>query len=50
MDDVYVSRQYFSFGISTENNGTVLNEGLLAYKEGFGGSTLVHDFYRLALT
>lgn len=28
--------KYFSFGISTENNGKHLNEGLAKFKEGFG--------------
>lgn len=36
---------YFDFGISTENQGTYLNEGLISQKEGFGGRAVVHDFY-----
>lgn len=47
--DVYVSRKYFSFGISTEDGGTVLNEGLISQKEGFGARAVVHDFYRMEL-
>ncbi|WP_330927274.1 hypothetical protein [Candidatus Sororendozoicomonas aggregata] len=39
-----------SFGVSTENNGHRLNEGLMRQKEGFGGRSLVHDFYRLPIT
>ncbi|MBF4374942.1 GNAT family N-acetyltransferase [Vibrio anguillarum] len=35
----------FSFGISTENNGKYLNEGLLSQKEGFGARSAVIDFY-----
>lgn len=46
---MYTSRKYFSFGISTEDNGHVLNEGLIAQKEGFGGRAIVHDFYTLDL-
>jgi hypothetical protein len=42
-------RRYLSFGISTEQAGTVLNEGLIAQKEGFGGRTVVHDFYEWVL-
>ncbi len=38
-----------SFGVSTENNGHGLNEGLMRQKEGFGGRSLVHDFYRLTI-
>ncbi|WP_241993654.1 GNAT family N-acetyltransferase [Helicobacter sp. MIT 05-5293] len=42
------SKTYFDFGISTENNGWILNQGLIAQKEGFGGRTIVHSFYELA--
>lgn len=42
-------RRHFSFGISTEEAGQVLNSGLIAQKEGFGGHTVVHDFYLLDL-
>lgn len=45
----YAGRRYFSFGISTEQAGTILNEGLVAQKEGFGGRTVVHDFYEWVL-
>lgn len=46
---VFRDRQYFSFGISTEKDGEVLNEGLIWQKEGFGGRGIVHDFYGLDL-
>ena len=39
-----------SFGISTENRGEYLNLGLIRQKEGFGGRSIVHDFYRLELS
>lgn len=39
----------FSFGISTEQQGQYLNEGLMFQKEGFGGRGVVHDFYQLSL-
>ena len=42
-------KRYFSFGVSTENNGTFLNEGLINQKETFGARTIVHDFYELAI-
>jgi hypothetical protein len=42
---LYADRRYFSFGISTEQAGQYLNEGLIAQKEGFGARTVVHDFY-----
>ena len=47
--EVYPDKPCFSFGISTEEGGTVLNEGLIAQKEGFGGSAFVHDFYEVRL-
>lgn len=39
----------FDFGISNENNGQYLNQGLIAQKEGFGARGVVHDFYELLL-
>lgn len=49
MESSYADRRYFSFGISTEQAGQVLNEGLIAQKEGFGGRTVTHDIYELIL-
>ncbi len=49
LGSVYASRCYFSFGISTEQEGRYLNEGLVFQKEGFGGRAVVHDFYELEL-
>lgn len=40
---------YFDFGINTENNGRVLNDGLYSSKLKHGGSGTVHDFYSLRL-
>lgn len=45
----FADKQYFSFGISTEQCGRVLNSGLIFQKEGFGGRGIVHDFYELDL-
>jgi hypothetical protein len=45
IDREYADRRYLSFGISTEREGTVLNEGLVAQKEYFGARSVVHDFY-----
>jgi hypothetical protein len=41
--------RYFDFGISTEKNGQILNEGLIAHKEEFGGHTVVYDHYEILL-
>jgi hypothetical protein len=48
-DNVFADRCYLSFGISTEQEGRHLNEGLVFHKEGFGGRGVVHDFYELEL-
>lgn len=42
-------RTYFSFGISTEDEGTILNDGLHRFKAEFGGAGIVHEFYEVAL-
>ncbi|TAM33885.1 MAG: GNAT family N-acetyltransferase, partial [Rhodanobacter sp.] len=46
---VYAGRTYFSFGISTEQEGQVLNGGLVTQKEYFGARAVVHDFYEWPL-
>ena len=40
-------KKYFDFGISNENNGRFLNQGLIAQKEGFGGRSVAHQFFML---
>ena len=47
--DVYKDKTWFDFGISCEQEGRYLNEGLAAQKEGFGARSVVHDFYRIEL-
>ena len=42
--------RYFDFGISTEQGGSVLNEGLTFQKEGFGARTICYDAYTLNLS
>lgn len=44
-----LEKRYFDFGISNENNGKVLNEGLSYWKESFGAATVIQDFYELNL-
>ena len=41
-------KQYFDFGISTENDGRFLNEGLIAQKEGFGGRSVCHTTWKMS--
>jgi hypothetical protein len=49
INDHYTNKRYFDFGISTEDNGRQLNQGLIGNKEGFGARAIVHDFYELDL-
>lgn len=49
IEQIYQDRRYFSFGVSTENAGQILNAGLIAQKEGFGARAVVHDFYEWVL-
>jgi Acetyltransferase (GNAT) domain len=39
--------RFFDFGVSTEKQGSELNEGLYRFKSEFGGSGIVHDFFEL---
>lgn len=41
--------RYLDFGISTENGGKYLNDGLLRQKSGMGGRGVVYSCYRLRL-
>ncbi len=45
----YSACNYFDFGISTEQNGTLLNTGLLSQKEGFGARGVVYETYCITL-
>lgn len=47
MSDLYKDKRYFNFGISTEESGRYLNEGLLLQKAGFGARSTVHEFYEI---
>lgn len=38
-------KRYFDFGISTEDQGHALNEGLNRFKNEFGAGGVVHQFY-----
>lgn len=44
------NKKWLDFGISTEDGGRTLNEGLIAQKEGFGGRTNVYEMWRLKLS
>jgi len=49
LNDVYAAKPFFDFGISTEREGRMLNQGLIEQKEGFGARAVMHDFYRLQI-
>lgn len=41
----YPNVPYLDFGSSTENNSSVINAGLIAHKEGYGGRGVCYDTY-----
>jgi hypothetical protein len=45
--EAFAGKRFFDFGISNESQGKKLNEGLSYWKESFGASTIVHDFYEV---
>ena len=47
--DVFAAHRYFDFGISTEQGGRFLNEGLMFQKEGFGARAVVYDTYEIMI-
>jgi hypothetical protein len=49
LEETYAAKAFFDFGSSNEQDGRVLNRGLIEQKEGFGARAVVHDFYRLEL-
>lgn len=42
-------KRWFDFGVSIEEGGLVLNEGLYRFKSEFGAGGTVHEFYELDL-
>lgn len=49
IENVFINKTYFDFGISTEEGGNYLNEGLVFQKEGFGARSIVYDTYEIML-
>jgi len=47
INEVFADKRFFDFGISNEEEGRKLNEGLVFWKESFGARTLVQDFYEV---
>ena len=49
VEERYAGKRWFDFGISTTEQGRVLNQGLMRYKQNFGARAVVHDHYALEL-
>ena len=49
INEVFSHKKYFSFGISTENQGMKLNEGLINQKEMMGSRGIAIDLYTIVL-
>lgn len=49
LEDIFRTKPYVDFGISTEDNGRSLNLGLIKNKEGYGARATVYDSYQLYL-
>jgi len=49
ISNVFKEKKYFDFGISNENQGKNINEGLLYWKESFGARTFTQDFYEVEI-
>lgn len=47
ISEIFKNKRFFDFGISNENQGRNLNSGLSYWKESFGASTIVQDFYEV---
>jgi hypothetical protein len=50
VDDEYSHRPFFDLGISNEDEGRVLNIGLVEQKEGFGARAVAHEVYEMAVS
>lgn len=44
---VFKDKRFFDFGISNEEQGRKLNEGLVFWKESFGASIIIQDFFEV---
>lgn len=45
--NILPGNNYFDFGISNEDAGRYLNEGMIHHKEEFGGRSVVYDIYEM---
>ena len=49
INEILPDNNYFDFGISNEDAGRYLNEGMVHHKEEFGGRSIVYDTYELKI-
>ena len=47
INHIFKDKSYFSFGISNENQGQNINQGLLYWKESFGARSIAQNFYKI---
>jgi len=47
ISEVFKDKEFFDFGISTENHGKSVNKGLLFWKEGFGARSTTYKTYKI---
>lgn len=45
IEHIFAKKHFFDFGISNEQNGKIINKGLLHWKEGFGSKAVIQNFY-----
>ena len=45
INEIFIDKAYFNFGVSSESQGTQINLGLMAWKESFGARPLSHSVY-----
>jgi hypothetical protein len=50
LNTYYRTKRYFDFGTSDEQQGRVLNRGLIDQKEGYGARVMAHDHYEVEVT
>jgi hypothetical protein len=48
-DGTRCEARYFDFGVSNEQEGWILNEGLYRFKASFGAGGVAHEFYEVPL-
>ena len=49
ISEIFSHKSWISLGVSTESEGTILNRGLVEYKEGFGARSVTQDFFEICL-